>query len=237
MSDEELKKQDVTITREGSKASEASSESGSGDEFDRVWENFTVDMKGIEEAEPVEEREPEERGKRHFSDIISWLVIIAIAVVFAIVVNNFVILKTVITSGSMRPTMEIGEHVIANRLAYLFSEPKRGDMVFFANPEDETETYVKRIIGLPGEKVEIRKGKIYINDSDSALKEPYLFEKAEKLDFGPFEVPANSYFMLGDNRNISHDSRFWKIPYVQREKIYGKAMFGYRVRKMESAEY
>ena len=181
--------------------------------------------------------DPEEEKKSHIGDILSWVIILVAAVGLAIVINNVVILKTVITSGSMRPTMEIGEHVIANRLAYMFNEPQRGDMVFFANPDDETETYVKRIIGLPGEKVEIKKGKIYINDSDKALKEPYLFEKAEKLDFGPFYVPADSYFMLGDNRNISHDSRFWDTTYVTRDKIYGKALFGYRVRKMESAEY
>ena len=171
------------------------------------------------------------------SEILSWVIIIASAFVFAFVINRVFLLRTVITSGSMRPTMEIGEHVIANRLAYLFNDPQRGDMVFFANPENENEIYVKRIIGLPGDKVEIKKGKVYINDSEKALKEPYLFEKAEKLDFGPFNVPENCYFMLGDNRNISNDSRFWNIHYVSKDKIYGKALFGYRVRLMKSAEY
>ena len=171
------------------------------------------------------------------SEILSWVIIIASAFVIAFVINRVFLLRTVITSGSMRPTMEINEHVIANRLAYLFKDPGRGDMVFFANPEDESEIYVKRIIGLPGDKVEIKKGKVYINDSEKALKEPYLFEKAEKLDFGPYNVPENCYFMLGDNRNISNDSRFWNIHYVSRDKIYGKALFGYRVRSMKSAEY
>lgn len=190
-----------------------------------------------DDREDNEDEAPEDKKKSRLSDIISWLIVIAAAIALAIVVNNVVILKTVITSGSMRPTMEIDEHVIANRLAYLFSEPQRGDMVFFANPDDETETYVKRIIGLPGDKVEIKKGKVYINDAEKPLKEPYLFEKAEKLDFGPYYVPEDSYFMLGDNRNISRDSRFWDTPFVKRDKIYGKALFGYRVRKMESAEY
>lgn len=175
----------------------------------------------------------EKRG----SELISWIVIIASAFVVAFVINRVVLLKTIVTSGSMRPTMEIGEHVIANRLAYLFSDPQRGDMVFFENPQDASEIYVKRIIGLPGEKVEIKNGKVYINDSEKALKEPYLFEKADKLDFGPYDVPENCYFMLGDNRNISSDSRYWDIHYVSRDKIYGKALFGYKVRLMKSAEY
>ncbi len=170
-------------------------------------------------------------------EIISWVVIIASAFVIAFVINKVFLLKTIVTSGSMRPTMEIGEHVTANRLAYLFSDPQRGDMVFFENPDDASETYVKRIIGLPGEKVEIKKGKVYINDSEKALKEPYLFEKADKLDFGPYYVPENSYFMLGDNRNISSDSRYWDIHYVTKDKIFGKALFGYKVRLMKSAEY
>lgn len=195
----------------------------------------TSDLTGNTDSGETTDNADKKSNRR--SEILSWVIIIASAFVFAFVINRVLLLRTVITSGSMRPTMEIGEHVIANRLAYLFNDPERGDMVFFANPENENEIYVKRIIGLPGDKVEIKKGRVYINDSEKALKEPYLFEKAEKLDFGPFNVPENCYFMLGDNRNISNDSRFWNIHYVSKDKIYGKALFGYRVRLMKSAEY
>ena len=170
-------------------------------------------------------------------ELLSWVIVIAIAAGLAFVINRVVLMKTVITSSSMRPTMEVDEHVIANRLAYKFSDPQRGDIVFFANPDDESETYVKRIIGLPGEKVEIKKGKVYINDSDEPLNEPYLFEKPDKENFGPYIVPENCYFMMGDNRNISHDARYWNNTFVSRDKIYGKAWFGYRFRKMKSAQY
>ncbi|MCR5322086.1 MAG: signal peptidase I [Lachnospiraceae bacterium] len=211
-----------------SKKNRTSDEPGKGSE---------VQGKGSEVPDQNNDKESIDNKENRRSEIASWIIIIASAVLIAFVVNRVFILKTIVTSGSMRPTMEIDEHVIANRLAYLFSDPQRGDMVFFANPENESETYVKRIIGLPGEKVEIKKGKVYINDSEKALKEPYLFEKADKLDFGPYYVPENCYFMMGDNRNISNDSRYWEIPFVSRDKIYGKALFGYRVRTMKSAEY
>ena len=188
-------------------------------------------------TEKTDTEKPDQEDNNWKKELRSWLVIIAAAAIIAIVLNKFVFLRTEIISGSMIPTIEINERVIANRLAYLLSDPKRGDVVFFANPDNESETFVKRIIGLPGDKVEIKKGKVYINDSEKPLSETYLKEKAAKEDYGPYYVPAGHYFLLGDNRNISRDSRFWSTPYVAREKLYGKALFGYRIRKVESAEY
>lgn len=206
-----------------------------------ISENADDDLNEETKEAKAKENDPEEEQPKKptnwVKELVSWVIVIAIAAGLALVINRVVLMKTVITSSSMRPTMEVDEHVIANRLAYKFSDPERGDIVFFANPDDESETYVKRIIGLPGEKVEIKKGKVYIDDSEKPLNEPYLFEKADKEDFGPFYVPANCYFMMGDNRNISHDARYWDNTFVSRDKIYGKAWFGYRFRSMKSAEY
>ena len=226
---ESVKPEEAGQKAESAKAEEAGqkAESANPAETGQKPENANPDTAENRETKPKDWRK----------ELLSWVIVIGVAAALAFAINRFVLMKTVITSSSMRPTMEVDEHVIANRLAYLFSDPKRGDMVFFANPDDESETYVKRIIGLPGEKVEIKKGKIYINDSDKPLDEPYLFEKADKENFGPYFVPEDCYFMLGDNRNISHDARYWDNTFVSRDKIYGKAWFGYRVRKMKSAEY
>ena len=116
--------------------------------------------------------------------------------------------------------------VHGNRLAYLFDDPERFDIVVFKYPDDESQLFVKRVIGLPGETVEIKDGKVYINGSQTPLDDSFTPETPTG-DYGPYVVPEGSYFMLGDNRNHSGDSRFWKQPYVEKEKIVGKAIFRY----------
>ena len=120
------------------------------------------------------------------------------------------------------------DRIVAFRLSYLFSNPKRGDVVVFHFPDDPTgkTLYVKRVIGLPGEKLEIKKGRVYLNDSRQPLAEPYLKEKAIG-DFGPYEIPEGCYFVMGDNRNDSEDARFWNNTYVEQDKFLGKVIFRY----------
>ena len=127
---------------------------------------------------------------------------------------------------------------LMNKLAYLFEEPQRGDIVMFIYPDNEKDNYLKRIIGLPGEKVEIRDGLVYINDSKKPLSEPYLNDPPNG-DFGPYNVPEGCYFMLGDNRDISQDARYWKNKYVKKEKIVGKVLFRYYpdITILHSADY
>jgi signal peptidase I len=110
----------------------------------------------------------------------------------------------------------------------LLSEPERGDIVIFKFPDDESQKFIKRIIGLPGEKVVIEDGKIYINDSEVPLEETYLKEEWV-VGTGPYEfnVPEGCYFVMGDNRNDSNDARFWDNTYVTAEEIIGKAEFIY----------
>ena len=107
---------------------------------------------------------------------------------------------------------------------YDFNEPERGDIVIFKYPDDESVDYLKRIIGLPGETVEIISGKVYINGE--LLDEPYLSEEPTG-DYGPYQVPEDSYFMLGDNRAVSKDSRYWHNTYVKKDKIIAKAFVMY----------
>ena len=119
-----------------------------------------------------------------------------------------------------------GDRIFGNRLAYTFGEPERFDIVIFKFPDDESQLFIKRVIGLPGETVEIRDGKVYIDGSHTPLDDSFTPETPVG-DYGPYEVPEDCYFMLGDNRNYSKDSRFWQNTYVEEDKILGKAVLKY----------
>lgn len=157
------------------------------------------------------------------SEIANWAIIIGVALILATLINKFVIIKAEVISGSMEDTLQIDDVYLGSRLSYVFGDPERGEIVFFKFPDNEEETFVKRVIGLPGEKIEIRDGKVYINDSAEPLYEPYLRETPRSEDFGPVVVPEDSYFMMGDNRNHSRDSRAWNTFYVTKDQLLAKA--------------
>lgn len=159
-------------------------------------------------------------------EIMEWILILEIAVVIAVVVNMFLIVNAVIPSASMETTIMTGDRIFGNRLAYRNQDPQRGDIVIFKFPDDESQLFIKRVIGLPGETLEVRNGRVYINGDSMPLNEPYI--KVDPIgDYGPVTIPENGYFMMGDNRNYSADSRFWVHPFVMKDKILGKAVFRY----------
>ena len=161
-------------------------------------------------------------------ELLSWCLTFVIAIAVALVLKNYVIINATVPTGSMEHTIEPGVDLFGLRLAYTFSEPQRGDIIIFKFPDDESEKYVKRVIGLPGEKVTIIDSQIYINDSETPLEEDYLKEEWIRAT-GPyeFEVPEDSYLVLGDNRNDSYDARYWENTYVTKEAIIGKAYVVY----------
>ena len=147
-------------------------------------------------------------------------IIIPAAIAATLLILRFVVFfLAVVPSGSMIPTIQIGDQLVVNKIDRNFS---KGDIVVFKYPDDESVYYIKRIIGEPGDKVEIKDGKTYVNEE--IINEPYLAEE-ENGDFGPYNVPESSYFMLGDNRNYSKDARFWTNKYVEEDKIIGKAFY------------
>ncbi len=165
-------------------------------------------------------------SKEGKNEIISWIKTIAMAVVIAVLINSFVIVNATVPTGSMENTIMPGDRIIALRLTYYVSSPERGDIVVFRYPDDESVLYVKRVIGLPGETVEVKDGEVYINNSDTPLDDSFVKEQPVG-DFGPYEVPEGCYFMMGDNRNNSQDSRYWVNKYVEEDKILGKVYFKY----------
>ena len=161
-------------------------------------------------------------------EAISWIGTMALGVAIALLLKNFVIINATVPTGSMENTILPGDDLLGSRLSYTFSDPARGDVVIFKYPDNENEKYIKRIIGLPGELVQIKDSKVYINGSSVPLDEPYLKEEWV-VSGGEYEfvVPEDCYFMMGDNRNNSKDSRYWTHPYVSRDKILGKALYIY----------
>ena len=175
---------------------------------------------------------------------------ICIAVVLALFVRTFVVQAFKIPTGSMENNLLIGDHLLVNKFLFaptrtdlertlLPIDPiRRGDIVVFKFPQDPERDFVKRVIGLPGETLEMRNKKIYINGTP--LDEPYVrflsppsddpnavdfSDTGVQMNYGPVEVPADHYFMMGDNRDNSEDSRFWG--FMPRAYVKGKALFVY----------
>lgn len=159
-------------------------------------------------------------------ELFQWVLVILGAVILAFLIDTFVIVNAQIPSGSMENTIMTGDRVFGNRLAYKFSDPKRFDIIIFKYPDDESQLFIKRIIGLPGETVEIHDGNIYINGSDTPLEDVDIKEPMEG-SFGPYTVPEGCYFVMGDNRNNSRDSRYWENTFVSEDEILGKAVLRY----------
>ena len=137
--------------------------------------------------------------------------------------------KTIMTGDRIfgfRMSYGINLDLFGKQISKKFKDPQRFDIVIFKYPDDESQLFIKRVIGLPGETVEIVNGKVYINGSETPLDDSFTPE-ASLGNFGPYEVPEDSYFMLGDNRNNSRDSRFWDNTFVRFDQIVGKAIVRY----------
>jgi len=171
---------------------------------------------------------------------------IVIAVVLALFIRTFIVQAFKIPSGSMQPTLLIGDHILVNKFIYgvgipftdkkLFdiNKPERGDVIVFIYPEDESKDYIKRVIGLPGDTINIINKQIFINDKPyhdefGVYDDPLTLARGQfnsnRDNFGPVTVPPDSLFVMGDNRDHSSDSRFWG--FVPINKVRGKAFIIY----------
>jgi len=162
----------------------------------------------------------------HFRKVIKEIfTTVLLAFILALLIRTYVVEARVIPSGSMLPTIQQWDRVLVNKLVYNFKEPERGDIIVFEAPVNmgENQDFIKRVIGLPGETVEIKKGKVYINGKP--LEEDYILE-APNYDFGPVKVPPDCLFVLGDNRNASYDSHLWNV-WLHIDKVKGEAFLRY----------
>ena len=157
---------------------------------------------------------------------------ILVAVLLALLIRTFVVQAFKIPSGSMIPTLLVGDHILVNKFVYRFTAPKRGDVIVFKYPVDESRDFIKRIIAVGGEDLNIKDQKIYVNckppePSCRPIDDPWgkwedRFGISESTSV---KVPPDSYFVMGDNRNNSQDSRYWG--FVKRDKIKGRAFLIY----------
>ena len=175
---------------------------------------------------------------REYAESILW------AVVIALVIRSCVVEAFKIPSGSMENTLAVGDHLFVNRFLYgikipftrtrilKLRDPARGDVVVFEFPEDRSKDFIKRVIGVPGDVVEVRNKVVYVNGAPyrnphEVHKEAGIIprEESPRDFFGPVRVPADSYFVMGDNRDRSYDSRFWG--FVKNSDLKGKAFVKY----------
>lgn len=160
------------------------------------------------------------------------LFLTVIAVGITLCLRTFVVDTIVVASGSMEPTLAVGNHYWVNRAVYRWRDPQRGEIIVFKSPVDDEKGLIKRVIGVPGDAVELRDKKVYLNGK--LLEEPYAVYKraGERLagdNLGPLQVPERNLFVLGDDRDESEDSTTWKDPrtgqsifYVPFKNIKGK---------------
>jgi len=156
-----------------------------------------------------------------------------LALLLALFIRTFIVQAFRIPSGSMIPTLLVGDQILVDKLVYKFRKPERGDIIVFKFPKDETRDFIKRLIGLPGDKLEVRNRIVYINDKtldETAYayhesSRPGTFHSDLRDNFGPVLIPEKKYFMMGDNRENSQDSRFWG--FLDEDKIVGRAFIIY----------
>src|SRR5438445_13617654 len=208
-----------------------------------------MDERKIEsEASPSLPTDAVEPKRRRKSIVREYAEAIAIAVLLALVIRSLVVQAFTIPSGSMMDTLLVGDYILVNKFLYGpelpltdwhmagIRDPRRGDIIVFKYPQDEKRDFIKRIIGTPGDTVQVRGQQVLINGQP--LEEPYVRRNPSSLSHTgsptfcgyayacePLVVPPDSYFVMGDNRDNSQDSRYWG--FVKRDKIKGKAFLIY----------
>lgn len=164
------------------------------------------------------------KGKDHvIKEVLSWVKEISIILVIVWLIITFVAQNTKVSGHSMEPTLSDGDYLVINKMIYNFAKPAKGDIIVFPHNGDKNEIFIKRVIGLPGDTVELKRGYVYVNGIE--MQENYITEKNQtigNIEY-PFTVSEGEYFVMGDNRNNSFDSRYVEVGTVPLKEIIGKA--------------
>ena len=155
------------------------------------------------------------------AEIKDWVISIVVAVALAMFIRTFIVELYVVDGPSMRPTLESEERLVVNKFIYRSRPPEKGEVLVFQYPRDPSRDFIKRVIATPGDTIEIREGRVLVNDQ--LLTEDYILEKT-RSEYPKSTVPEGRVFVMGDNRNNSEDSRFADVGFVPYDLIKGKAM-------------
>jgi len=188
-----------------------------------MLENENAPLSAATEAEATAAKEPKRAA---IWGALSWVRDLAFSVLIAVILIVFIYQPVKVEGTSMMPTLTDQERIFINKFTYHYGlgDIERGDMVVFWYPLDTSKSYIKRVIGLPGDVVRIDQGEVYVNGN--LLVEDYVPDiYRDSVSWGPKSVPTDSYFVLGDHRSSSNDSRTWG--FVDRKYVYGKAVFVY----------
>ncbi len=162
-----------------------------------------------------------EKERSTAEEIKDWVVSIVIAVALAMFIRTFIVELYVVDGPSMRPTLESEERLVVNKFIYRLRPPEKGEVLVFQYPRDPSRDFIKRVIATPGDTIEIREGRVLVNDQ--LLTEDYILEKT-RSEYPKSTVPEGRIFVMGDNRNNSEDSRFADVGFVPYDLIKGKAL-------------
>jgi signal peptidase I len=179
------------------------------------------ELKAAGEAQTATLPHPDHRPKRV---LYSWIRDLFFSIIISLFIILFVYQPVKVEGGSMEPGLEDQERIFINKLVYRLEPIARGDIIVFRYPRDPRKNFIKRVIGLPGDRVRVMQGHVYLNGK--LVQEPYVPEHfLDSHSYPEVVVPADNYFVLGDHRSMSNDSRDFGP--VARDFIYGKAVFGY----------
>lgn len=170
---------------------------------------------------------PRRRRKKKRSparNVLDFIVIFGGAILMAYLLQAYLVKPFQIPSESMMPTIDPGDRILVNRLAYRYGSVQRGDIIVFKAPTDPSVDYVKRIVAVAGDTIEVRRGQVILNGETQV--EPYITAE-QKTSFAAQKVPEGAVFVMGDNRGDSQDSRFWPVPWLNVDSILGKAFLTY----------
>lgn len=166
-------------------------------------------------------RETLKEKKDWGKELKEWIVSISAAVLLALMIRTFIVELYVVDGPSMKPTLQHDERLVVNKFVYRVRDPNKGEIVVFRYPSDTSRDFIKRVIATAGDTIEIKDGRVYVNDQ--LQREDYILEKT-RSEYPKATVPEGTIFVMGDNRNNSEDSRFSDVGFVPLDLVKGKAV-------------